>query len=462
MQLSAFPPAVRRIFFIACVVQAGKGFVLGVALFIWGPLLFETFEKMTDHAAAITLMAILIQCQSVWRMLLEVPTGAFADVLGRKRAAVWSFAFGMLYLLFLAFVPFSTSIALTMVLVVLSIFAYGFYYTFFSGSFTAWCVDQLQSVAPDLGYEHVLSRSNTCNLLACMAGGLLGVGLYLQDLAWVSFLLGAVACFAMIIFCLAEMPPEPHLDFLSGVRAQLPAITRRMGEIVGVSIQVFRHSPVIAIAVVIFACYMFLLNMIEYFWPVYVRSTMHGTEQSAWWLGMVVLVLLSSASGSHFLTWWGKRFPDSRRTSNTSLRRLFVGTSIGAACAVLLLSILTKTGHNAIGWLLVAVLPLNFARGLIIPTFETLVNNYIPTNRAGERATILSIASVLRSLLILLLAIPASGHSGATTTIGWAIPAGLLLVTAIIGNVILKRMQRKAPDVIGLRTAQPVSPKEEP
>lgn len=461
MKMQTLPSPVRRIFHIACIVQAGKGFALGVALFIWGTLLFETFSRLSNQGMALTLTAVLIQCNNGLRMLLEVPTGAFADVLGRKRAVVWSLAFCMGDLLLLALIPFGTSVAVTMGIMVLSIISYGFSYTLFSGTFTAWCVDQLRVLAPDVGYEQLLGRANTCNLLACLAGGILGVGLFLQGLPWVAFLAGAIVCFALIIFCLAEMPSEPQLDFLSGLRARLPVITRRMGEIVGVSIQVFRHSPIIAVSVVIFASYMFLLNMIEYFWPVYVRSTMHGTEQAAWWLGMVVLVLLSSASGSHFLTWWGRRRPDPRKASNTSLRRLFVGTCVGAASAVLLLSILTKTGHDSIGWLLAAVLPVNFARGLIIPTFETLVNNYIPHNHASERATILSIASLLRSLLILLLAIPASGHSGATTTIGWAIPAGLLFVTAIVGNFILKRLQRKAPDVIGLRTAQPALPEEE-
>jgi len=42
----------------------------------------------------------------------------------------------------------------------------------------------------------------------------------------------------------------------------------------------------------------------------------------------------------------------------------------------------------------------------------------------------------------MILAIPAGGSSGETTTIGWAIPAFLLLGCALFGNIILKRAQK--------------------
>jgi cytochrome c-type biogenesis protein CcmH/NrfF len=54
---------------------------------------------------------------------------------------------------------------------------------------------------------------------------------------------------------------------------------------------------------------------------------------------------------------------------------------------------------------------------------------------------------MFRSLMILILAIPSGGTSGATTTINWAIPATLLLVASICANYFMKRSDREMEEV---------------
>ena len=67
-----------------------------------------------------------------------------------------------------------------------------------------------------------------------------------------------------------------------------------------------------------------------------------------------------------------------------------------------------------------------------------MINNYIPDSNSQERATIMSFASLFRNILIFMLAVPAGGTSGEKTVVGWALPASLLLITAIIGNFVLR------------------------
>lgn len=89
------------------------------------------------------------------------------------------------------------------------------------------------------------------------------------------------------------------------------------------------------------------------------------------------------------------------------------------------------------------VLLVEFAYGLVQPCYETLVNNYIPDASSDERATILSFGSIARSLLAILLTVPAGGHSAETTTIGWMIPAAILLVFTLIARHAMKKKEKE-------------------
>ncbi len=351
----------------------------------------------------------------------------------------------MLFFICFAFIPFAQSLGLILTIGILANVAFGFAYTFFSGTFTAWCVDSLREKAPDIGYEHLLSRAYTYNFLAQIIGGVLGVLFYVWHIPSVGFLIGALLCMACVAFCLGEMEEVKNIQFLEHKKVSLAVITKRIGEILGIGYQVFRNSSVILTLTLVFASYMFVINIVDYLWPVYLKTRVPSAIQTSSWIGLVVAIMLVSTLGSYTLTLWTRRWQkkNGARTHNTTLRRWFIATSLFAALPILALSWLTAHGLDTFWFFALAILPVEYAYGVIAPCYETLVNNYIPEEHSQQRATIMSFGSLLRSLLVMLLAIPAGGTSGATTTIGWAIPAFLLLASAVIGNFVLKKAQKK-------------------
>lgn len=422
---------------------------MGLYLYTYGPLFYEKLAQVSTPSLGMTCTTLLFAIQHALAVFLEVPTGAIGDTIGRKWTVVWSLVCRMLFFIFLTFIPFAHSVAFVLILGILGAIAFGFSYTFFSGTFTAWCVDSLREKAPTIGYEHLLSRAYTYNFLAQIIGGVLGVLLYLWHVPYIGFLLAATICVGGVAFCLGEMEETKNLQFIDRKKVSVSIITKRVGEILGVGFQVFRQSSIILTLVLVFASYMFVINIVDYLWPVYLRTQIPTDAQPLYWIGLVVATLLISAAGSHILTLWTRLWQKNNqsKTHNVILRRWFIATCLFAALPVLVLSWLTTQGLDNFWYFTGAVLCVEFAYGIIAPCYETLVNNYIPENHSQERATILSFGSMVRSLLVMILAIPAGGTSGERTTIGWTLPAFLLLVSALVGNFVLKRAQRKVPEV---------------
>lgn len=459
MDFKTLSPEVRQIWRVAKVVQSVMGFTMGLYLFIHGPLFYEKLALVGEPKLAMTLTALLLGILSVLIAFLEVPTGAIGDAIGRKWTVVSSLFCRMFFFVFLTFIPLVSSVNLIISFGVLAHLAMAFAYTFYSGTFTAWCVDSLREKAPNIGYEHLLSRAYTYNFLAQIFGGVISVLFYVWHVPYVGFLLGAISCAGCIAFCLGDMEEVKNLKFLEYKKVSFSIITKRVGEILGVGSQVFRQSSVILSLVLVFACYMFVVNIVDYLWPVYLRSRIPADLQTPYWIGLVVAILLVSAAGSHALTLWTRRWQknNNTKTHNVVLRRWLIGTCLFASLPVLLLSYLTGQGLDNFWFFALAVLMVEFAYGVIAPCYETLINNYIPDNHAQERATIMSFGSLVRGLLIMFLVIPAGGASGGKTTVGWALPAFLLLAAALVGNFVLKRAQRKIPEVAEPLSTQPVA-----
>lgn len=450
MRSKALPSEIRRIWRIAIVIQSILGLSGGVSMYTWGPLFFEKLSSGSDPHLGITLTTALISLQNILRALLEVPTGAIGDVIGRRWTVALSLACYMLYSVLMSFVAIAHTISWIVPLGIFAVVTYVFHYTFFSGTFTAWCVDSLRERDPNIGYEHILAPSYTANFIANIVGGAFGILLYVEGLVHAAFLGAAFVALVGVLYCIGEMEDERTLQFLDWSKIRFATVTTRMGRIIGTGFHIFRRSPAILALVVIFASFMTVINLVDYLWPVYVRTRVEQDQQTYYWIGLAVSTMLAASAGSHgmtFFTRWWQRGARTTKAQNTSLRHLLIGACIFSACPIILLGQLTTYGKDSFWIFATAVLLIQLAYGLIAPCFETLVNNYIPDSHAQERATILSFGSLGRSLLVMILAIPAGGPSGMQTTIGWAIPAGLLLIVAIIGNFVLRRAQRRVPDI---------------
>ncbi len=422
-------------------VQSVMGFTMGLYIFTYGPLFYESLALTSNPNTAITLTTFLMGFVMALTALLETPTGAIADAIGRKQTIVWSFGFRAGFFLFLTIVPFVTSMSAVMAFGLLAMCSFSISYAFYNGAFTAWCIDSFREEAKGVGYEHVLSRGYTYNFLAKTLGGIIGVSCYLSKLPQIGFIVASLISGLCCHYCIKHMKEPQNVHFLDVKDVSLSIVTQRIGKILGISFQVISRSPAILALVAIFATFMTVLNIIDYLWPVYLRSTVTSAQQAIPWIGLVMGTQLISAAGARTLTIVGKI--SSKKglisTSNSVLEFIFLFVALVSAVSVLTLSYRTIVGGNHILLLCLAVLTIRFSFGIVAPCFETLINNYIPEEFSQERSTIISFGSLVRSLLVMLIAIPSGGSSGETTTHGWALPAFLLMATTLAGVIIFWR-----------------------
>lgn len=428
------PEEVKPIWRTVQIVQITRGLDTGLAVFIVGPYLYDLFQKAGAGDKS------LIYISTIWAIfygliaLLEIPTGALGDVVGRTRIIIASFLLHIIYGVVLVGLIFCKRLETLFVFALFSRFVSALAFTFFNGSFSAWVVDSLRESAPGFSYERLLGRGAAYSSWSMILGSLIGVAAYLHGIPHIAFLAKSFLCLGCVTYCMGMMEETRSLIFMSGRRLSFALFRDQMLDTIRTGVRVCNRWRALWWLLGSFAAYHLLLNVVDFLWPV-VMSAQFGTKKwTPEWYGMVVAVSLLGALGSHALTWRGDGIQKrtGQRMSNTSLRRWLLASEVFAAVPIIALGIATRQGVISFPLLAFAVLAVEFAYGVVTPCFDTLMNNYIPPAHSQERATILSMGSMIRSVFVLLLMVPSSGRSGITSPAAWILPAGILLVSSLV------------------------------
>lgn len=442
--MNHYPKSIQPIWKIVRVVQSTWGFVVGLTLFTQGPYLYDRFGGAIDPAQAMLLTSIWLTTGIALQGLLEVPTGAIGDAIGRKRTVLWSFLGRTAYLLVLALTALAPNVITAFCLAMIADIIFAFCYTLFSGTFTAWCVDSLRQKAPEIGYEHMLSRGYMYQFIAQLAGCIIGVACYAYDMAHVAFLLGAFVYIPCFTYCSSEMEEAQHA-FLPQA-ARFADITKRVGEIIGLGLTTFRRSTPILCLTLLFASYLFLANLVDCYWPLALKPQVPSYLYTPIWMALGAVAIAICAFGSRLVNFmsrsWASRTKD-LKTHNAILRQWLVIGALSCSLPILAMGFLRMVNGHSLPLFIVSMILVQFAYGMMLPCYETLVNNYIPDASANERATILSYSSMVRCIILTLLGIPAAGQSTDATAIGWMIPATLLTLVAITTWIVLRADERR-------------------
>jgi len=244
-----------------------------------------------------------------------------------------------------------------------------------------------------------------------------------------------------LLYC-QRMLHESHALAPATGRTTWHAMVRRSQIVLGASSQVIRGLPELMALVAVFATMMFLSNVVDYFWPIALRAELGIHLPQYWWLAFVVALGTTRIGGAQWVrTVLGRCARWHRTQQATILRRLLVGIALLQVSAVILQSTLAFAHRDSLASLAVVVFITALAYGFLVPCYETLMNLYIPACHAHLRATLLSFGSLVRSGLLLLLAIPSGGHTSSSTCTGWIIPALFLLVATLWANTVLRRSE---------------------
>ncbi len=429
------------------IIRIGKGLDDGLRMFIVGPFFYDVFKKTAgeEHALFYTSLVWSIYCGMI--ALFEVPTGVWADIFGRVRIVTAHFFLNLIYGLALAGLIFFHTTTTVLVVAFFAFTARAIAFTLYSGSYIAWVVDSINEVMPSFGYERLLARGTSLALWFQIVGALLGLTLYMMGVAYVAFILGALICLCCAGYCMAEMKETKSLNFAelrhfwSFSFGRLPSTVRK-------GIAICKQSPVIWWVVITYSTFDFLYSVIGYLWPVVMTSYFGKGKLSLEWYAIVVFTRIAGASSSQLFAWYGDRIhhETGSKMSNPTLRRWMVGAGCAASIGIIGLGYSNWSGLMTFPLFFVAILLMCVASVMVDFTYEALVNNYIHHHDSQERATVLSIASMLGHLFMLILLVPSSGKTGETSPIGWILPASIALGVLLIGNFKIKLFERKSTE----------------
>jgi MFS family permease len=329
--------------------------------------------------------------------VFEVPTGAAADLVGRKASFVLScalraLAFG-LYALATGFVD-----------CVIAEVIDGIGTTLASGALDAWAIDGMRADGDDRPIDRFFARSQVVVRVTMIGGGVASAYIAAIDFSlpwWIS----AAGFAATGVIGLVFMHEAPRQSSPSEARSGLFAAMREGFGVVGA-------APVLTLLCALTAASFFAAIPAHMLWQ---QRMLDLSGEGVWIIGWLwALLNLSAVAGSALLP----RFLDRwRRSRVLCLAVLWRGFALAFA------AIATAFVPALAGWLLQEV-----SFGLSEPVLQAWMNEHVPAER---RATVLSIRSMAGTLAggvgLVFIGIVARDHG---IPAAWLVSAALFLAFA--------------------------------
>ena len=122
---------------------------------------------MQERGLSLLQISVLFGINALTVVLLEVPTGSLADIIGRKQVTIWA-----ALLMMFGFGVFLTAFSFPMLL--LGGMIYGASRALASGALDAWFVDTVQAHDPEIDLQPLFAKAGAMTLLGLALGTLLG------------------------------------------------------------------------------------------------------------------------------------------------------------------------------------------------------------------------------------------------------------------------------------------------
>lgn len=303
--------------------------------------------------------------------LLEMPTGAFADLKGRKKAFIVScFCLSLSALVYYLSSSFWMFVAAEII--------GSFHSAFYSGALESWIVDSLKFYGyrgdfKKLFQENLFKKEQQVSEIGMTLGVLIGGYFATYDLA-LPWLLSSIAAALIGIFCIFAMQENSHIK--KGAKINLGSIRSVISESVEYGI---RNKSVLHIicfgAAVIFICQP--LNMQ---WQILFRENFElNTVHLSW---IFVGIRFSIFIASYFSIWFLKICRNEKQAIILSQIITAVGILFAAKSELFLVVLSSFLIHE-------------FGRGIYAPLKKSFIHYRIPSDK---RNTIVSFDSMVSKI----------------------------------------------------------------
>lgn len=436
---------VKEISRIAHLVRFTWGFGLGIFQYTYHVFLFG---HLGGDATALTYVVSLVIFYELLVLSLEIPTGALGDYLGRKKTVAFAFAFATICSIFRTSIYFTPSIPFALTLASIGTIFSALCYTFYSGSFVAWVVDSIRLTGSKEGHGTVLAHANSMMIVGKIVGAVIGLSFFLSGVVYFAFAIGCFASLLCTLYLALVMKETETMAFHRGPFFLKESINK-MKEIIVTAYRVCVKTPPVAYLIVTKVAFMNLIHIVLFLWPIAMKSNFGVEKMSPYWYVLVFSCFFTSFGGSHFSGFLNRLSmrQNGERISNEKLWLWLIGICFLSAFSILTLGFGKWSGTLNLALFITCIALFNIGYGFLLPAHDTLINYYIPVENSKERATILSVTSMLTSLVMAVILFPSSGPSGEETTIGWILPATILLFVGIVMHFLMRRYQQRAGEI---------------
>jgi hypothetical protein len=394
----------------------------------WLPVgLVLPFIVITPEARGLSIGAIgaVFAVHSVVAIALEVPSGALADTVGRRRVMLAGAALTVVSL-----VLFAVAQALVAFMAAVGLLAAG--RALISGSLEAWYVDSLRLLDPSAPLTRGLSRGTAAEGIAMALGALAGGGLV--TLAGpgegalsgygVAALAGALAAVAYLV-AIAALVHESH----DHAHQAVASMRRRAAVVFATARSELAESVVVRVVVVTGVALGMSFTAVELLWQPRLADLLGGSESHGVALGGLGAAAMAAVAGGAALS--------ARLNRGLGVRLGYLLTLAFAAVCIALMG----APQSVAGFVLVYLLAY-FGMGLAEPMHFELLNDAVG---ATARATLISAEALATQggALVANLSVGVLASSRGPA-LAWALAGTLLTVTALAVAVPLLRAPRRA------------------
>ena len=358
---------------------------------------------LRDRGLTIGQIGVVVAAQGFVVMLFELPTGALADVHGRRIVLLAAACFDIASLSLLV-------VADTVPLLVAVFALQGVYRALESGPLDAWYVDAALAVEPDADIEGAIGVAGAVVGAALATGTVAGSGLVAWDpIAGVNPLvvplLVALVLRGVEIASISRLMVEPH-------RPQAQASARSTVAVVGDSVRMVRRSHVLAALIAIELLWGIGMVTFEIFTPLRLEAVLGDADSAAALLGPVTAIAWLAAAGA------AAAAPALARRTGAP----FAGAAMRVAQGLAVAGIALAAGPAGV---IVAYLATMAIHGAANPVHQGLLHRAI--SDPGRRATMLSVNSLTGQL----------GGAAGAIALGLLADATSLRVSILTGAAIL-------------------------
>ena len=293
----------------------------------------------------------------------EIPTGAFADVFGRKLSFVIA-----CFLMSLGMFVYGLSTTFWFFVLAEVIAAAGS--TFASGAFQAWVVDRLRLQGYEGPVNHIFAKEQQVKNAAAIIATILGAFLADRNIALPWFVGGVVMCVAGISAWILM-----HEDGYVHKRVTLYEGIMRMKGVVCDGIRYSKDSDVVRFILLLGVVQFFAVQAPNMQWQPFFGQFLHNKTSFGF---IFACIAIATMAGSAYAPMFLRAVKEEKIA--LCIAQGLVGIGL---CATVLFHVFVP----AISFFLIH----EIARGLFIPLKDAYLNDNIPSE---QRATLLSFGSV--------------------------------------------------------------------